>query len=373
VQNGPICSALAYGDYVEPEDFLLLEPSELKAHRAPNGEYIEHAVPLLQRQVQALENLQDFHNEHIKVHNEATLQDNYFLSHELWMKVSRSDLKRYAMAEKLRKKKLDQRTPIRNNDDETYETNSDRGDHEGKQIEYEDDKDFNMQGDGTDAYVMINGKPHRLIDGGANGGYSIDMPIPAPKTRTSFLKGIRRDVNAYKDFKEDRYYDSWIKTVRANAKLHGVSKVLDSEYIPVGDEEIAEFDDMQTYMWAIVVYTVKTATGKQLIREHNEDPQTIFAKLHQELKQSQKAEFSADDLHDTIKALAINKWTGSYVSFLEHWSTQLFLWCELVTGTREEPADIEKKKMLKTSVSTAAVMASIATQETIDIAKGQIK
>jgi hypothetical protein len=31
------------------------------------------------------------------------------------------------------------------------------------------------------------------------------------------------------------------------------------------------------------------------------------------------------------------------------------------------------KKMLKTSVSTAAVMASIATQETIDMAKGYVK
>ena len=58
---------------------------------------------------------------------------------------------------------------------------------------------------------------------------------------------------------------------------------------------------------------------------------------------------------------------------LVHWSSQLFLWCELVAGTRADPAYIEKKKMLKTSVSTAAVMASIATQEVIDIAKGHAK
>ena len=100
---------------------------------------------------------------------------------------------------------------------------------------------------------------------------------------------------------------------------------MDKGYIPRGEEAIAEFEEMKTFMWAILVNTVKTATGKQLIREHDEDPQMVFAKLHQEHKISQKAEFTAVDLHDTIKAFSISKWTGSYVSFLEHWSTQLYL------------------------------------------------
>ena len=148
---------------------------------------------------------------------------------------------------------------------------------------------------------------------------------------------------------------------------------MDKDYTPRGEEAIDEFEDMQTYMWAIVANTVKTATWKQLIRQHDGDAQLVFSKLYKELKESQNAEFGADDLHDTIKALAINKWTGTYISFLEHWSTQLFLWCELVTGTRAEPADVENKKMLSTSVSTAAVMASIATQDTKDVAKGCVK
>ena len=138
----------------------------------------------------------------------------------------------------------------------------------------------------------------------------------------------------------------------------------------IGEDAADEFEDMQTYMWAIVVNTIKTANGKQLIRQYDGDAQMVFAKLHQELKESQKAEFSADDLHDKIKALSISKWLGTYVSFLEHWSTQLFLWSELVAGIQSEPQDIEKKKMLKTSVGTAAIMASIATQETIGIAQG---
>jgi hypothetical protein len=128
-----------------------------------------------------------------------------------------------------------------------------------------------------------------------------------PRGKNSCLKGIRRDVNAYKELKEDKYYDSWIKSVQANARLHGVSLVLDKNYVPIGEDAANEFEDMQTYMWAIVVNTIKTANGKQLICQYDGDAQMGFAKLHQELKESQKAEFSADDLHDKIKALSISK------------------------------------------------------------------
>ena len=59
---------------------------------------------------------------------------------------------------------------------------------------------------------------------------------------------------------------------------------------------------------------------------------------------------------------------------MENFSLQLFIWCELVAGTRADPDDGEKKKkMLKASVSSVPVMASIATQEVIDIAKGHVK
>jgi hypothetical protein len=180
---------------------------------------------------------------------------------------------------------------------------------------------------------------------------SHQTPIPSSPTdtktqsKTSCLKGIRRDVNAYKELKEERYYDSWIKSVRANAKLHGVALVLDKNYKPEGEEAINDFLDMQTFMWAIAVNTIKTAKGKHLIRENDEDPQKVFALLHSQLKESQLAEYSADDIEDKLKALSLTKWTGTYVSFLDHFSTQLFLWCELVAGsTSSKPQDIEKRR-----------------------------
>ena len=174
-------------------------------------------------------------------------------------------------------------------------------------------------------------------------GHSITTQTK-PRGKNSCLKGIRRDINAYQELKDDKNYDPQIKSIRATARLHAVSNVLDKNYQPIGEEATDEFKDMQTYMWAIVVCTIKTPNGRHLSRQHDGDAQLVFAKLHEELKESHKAEFSAGDLQDKLKDLSINKWTGTYVSFLEHWSTQLFSWCELITGTRTEPEGIKKEK-----------------------------
>ena len=75
---------------------------------------------------------------------------------------------------------------------------------------------------------------------------NVNVPAATSPTKAvSLLKGIKRDVNAYKDFKEERYYDSWIRSVKATARLHGVSKVLDKDYIPMDEEAIDAFEDMQ--------------------------------------------------------------------------------------------------------------------------------
>ena len=44
----------------------------------------------------------------------------------------------------------------------------------------------------------------------------------------------------------------------------------------MGDEAISEFEDMQTYMWVIVVNNVNTATRKQLICEHDGDAEMVY-------------------------------------------------------------------------------------------------
>ena len=355
ITDGPIRSAFELGGVIEPHGLMLMDVNELETERSPTGKYLDPPVPLKLQQASALKNLQLFHAE--SIFEEELGGWDCFLPYEQWLKITQHDLMSFSMKAKKKKYKLeswkkeiamDEQSHRSNIMDDTYLTDSDVDrvyDEEQKSVEYEE-----------------NVYQHDIQN----------PPVNNPP-RPSFLKGIKRDGNAYDVLKEDRYYDSWIRSVHANGKLHGVGVIFDPHYIPRGADAKAEFEEMQIFMWAMLTKCLKTSSGKQLCLMHDNNPQTIFAKLHQELKQSQQAEHSADDLHERIKALAIGKWTGSHKSFLEHWSTQLYIWCGLVRGTRTEPADVEKKKMLKTSVSSSAIMASIATQENIEIAKGNGK
>jgi hypothetical protein len=264
-------------------------------------------------------NLRAYYSE--KLVDEYATDSKVFLPYDKWMEVTYSDLMRYAMKQKQAKDRMAPRWNAENrvpsiissyhvSEPMSGESVLSGRDHE--KVENEDNQD-NHDGNhgGNDNGHEYKDAQHIIVDSGANGGLLNTLTESKSISKNSCLKGILRDDNAYKDFKEDRYYDSWIKSVKANVKLHGVSQVLDKDYKLLSEEAISEFEDMQTYMWAIVVNTVKTATGKQLIRQHDGGAQLVFAKHHQELKESQKAEFSADDLHDKIKDLVIDKWTGT--------------------------------------------------------------
>ena len=72
-------------------------------------------------------------------------------------------------------------------------------------------------------------------------GKSINTNQTKSKSKNSVLKGIRRDINAYQEFKDKKHYDSWIKSTRATARLHRISPVLDKDYKPIGEEAVDEF------------------------------------------------------------------------------------------------------------------------------------
>ena len=82
-------------------------------------------------------------------------------------------------------------------------------------VENEDNDNGHDKHDGHPLEIILDGVPYQQVDDGI--GYVLDaVPASKPQSRTSFLNGIHRDVNAYKDFKEDKYYDSWIKSVKGH-------------------------------------------------------------------------------------------------------------------------------------------------------------
>ena len=185
------------------------------------------------------------------------------------------------------------------------------------------------------------------------------------------VRGVKRDPESYPALKEDRYYEGWLKTVLARATLHGCVEVLEPDFAPMSRKQIKIFRDQQTFMWAMLTAKLQTINGKKYMRNHPGDAQEVFKLLHQEYRESLKAEFTSDDQLEKLKSLRISKWTGTYESFLDHFTKQLDLYVEQVAESPSPCHEADKKKYLKDAVAGAAVLAGIHTQENIDVAKGQ--
>jgi hypothetical protein len=82
-------------------------------------------------------------------------------------------------------------------------------------------------------------------------------PIIAPPTNDpshpetmhrSIRSSVKKDPNAYPEYKEDRFYNSWILSVSAMANLHGTNLPLDSTYVPTSSWDQMLFDYQQAFM-----------------------------------------------------------------------------------------------------------------------------
>ena len=122
----------------------------------------------------------------------------------------------------------------------------------------------------------------------------------------------------------------------------------------------------------MLVNKLKTASGRPLLRENEENPQKVFIALHKHEKTSMHAEHTSQELMSKIKALDLSKWSGTYVAFLFHWSAQMYALCELLFQQEDAPKDKTKKTMLRDAVSKVGVMAAVTTQEAIQVASGQV-
>ena len=122
----------------------------------------------------------------------------------------------------------------------------------------------------------------------------------------------------------------------------------------------------------MLVLKVKTASGRQFLREHDGNPQAVFFALHKHEKTSMHAEHTSQELMNRVKALDLSKWSGTYVEFLQNWSTQMFNLCELLHQQEDEPKEKTKKVMLRDAVAKVTVMAAVTTQESIQVASGQV-
>ena len=80
----------------------------------------------------------------------------------------------------------------------------------------------------------------------------------------SFRKGIKREETSYPTLKNERYFDSFSRSLYITAKSHECDEVLDPEYTPSNSEKEL-FEAKQIFMISVLDKHLLTDMGKPLL------------------------------------------------------------------------------------------------------------
>ena len=101
-------------------------------------------------------------------------------------------------------------------------------------------------------------------------------------TLTNFKKGIKRDASAYPIFKNERYYNTFIRHFKATAKAQGLNSLMDPNFTPGSDEyEQQLFQEQQDFLYSVLISSLKSDFSEALVMDHERDAPLILELLHE--------------------------------------------------------------------------------------------
>ena len=159
-------------------------------------------------------------------------------------------------------------------------------------------------------------------------------------TLTNFKKGIKRDASAYPIFKNERYYNTFIRHFKATAKAQGLSTLMDPNFTPGSDEYGQQlFQEQQDFLYSVLISSLKTDFSEALVKDHGGDAQLILELLHEH--HTGNSQYSRSEINRITKYLTNIKlddtWRGTNESFLMHYNDQLRLLDSLVDPEEKLP------------------------------------
>ena len=158
-------------------------------------------------------------------------------------------------------------------------------------------------------------------------------PLPTSK------RGLK-DASAYPIFKNERYYNTFIRHFKATAKAQGLSSLMDPNFTPGSDEyEQQLFQEQQDFLYSVLFSSLKTDFSEALVKDHEGDAQLILELLHEH--HTGNSQYSRSEINRITKYLTNIKlddtWRGTNESFLMHYNDQLRLLDSLVDSDEKLP------------------------------------
>ena len=156
----------------------------------------------------------------------------------------------------------------------------------------------------------------------------------------NFKKGTKRDASIYPIFKNDKYYDTFQRSFLANLKAQGLYDVADPDHDPESGDiyEKELFKGKQSFVYSVLVTSLQTEKGRELVKEFEGDARSIILKLHHYHTKSNVAQHDIITLTTEVTNLTLNdSWKGTVRQFLSHFKEKLRLLDSLVPVSDQLP------------------------------------
>ena len=165
-------------------------------------------------------------------------------------------------------------------------------------------------------------------------------PSESQTALNNFKKRTKRDASVYPIFKNDKYYDTFQRSFLANLKAQGLYDVADPDHDPEhGDTYEKElFKAKQSFVYSVLVTSLQTEKGRELVKEFEGDARSIILKLHHYHTKSNVAQHDIITLTTEITNLTLNdSWKGTVRQFLSDFKEKLRLLDSLVPVSDQLP------------------------------------
>ena len=171
------------------------------------------------------------------------------------------------------------------------------------------------------------------------------------KKLASFRKGIKREETAYPTLKDERYFDSFSRSLYITAKSHECEDVLDPEYTPSNSEKEL-FEGKQVFMFSVLDKHLLTDMGKTIVRKyvHTTDAQSVWKDFQEHMKASSKGASEKRRLTQYVTNTVLDdNYKGTTEQFVLHFNEQFRQLEEISEESEHFPPQI-KLQLLQNAV-----------------------
>ena len=182
----------------------------------------------------------------------------------------------------------------------------------------------------------------------------------------NFKRGIKRDISAYPTLKDEKYYESFKRSVLVTARAHDCEEILQPTFRPRGDaDSLALFRLKNDFMYSVFNKCLLSDMGKTIVRKHldNMNAQRDWEEFATHMTTSSKGKAEKHRLHTYVTTTVLDKsWKGTTEQFILHFNEQ-FRQLDEVSPPEESLPYTTRLTLLQTAVHNIPELRMVETLE----------